>query len=150
MKDLEREALSPLSLSGLPKITSHFSTGSVFRRTLRGKPSHRCPLSRLAENRSPSFNRLGFVKDLEREALSLFPLFRLAENRSPFFCRFDFAKDLGREALSAHPAFRLAKNHSATFCRFDFVKDLEREALSPLSLSGLPKIVPHLSIDSIL
>ena len=90
------------------------------------------------------------MKDLEREALSLFPLFRLAENRSPFFCRFDFAKDLGREALSAHPAFRLAKNHSATFCRFDFVKDLEREALSPLSLSGLPKIVPHLSIDSIL
>jgi len=59
-------------------------------------------------------------------------------------------KDLEREALSPFPPFRLAENRSPFFCRFDFAKDLEREALSPLPLSGLPKIVPYLSIISTL
>ena len=58
-------------------------------------------------------------------------------------------KDLEREALSLHPAFRLAENRYPSFHRLDFVKDLEREALSPPILSGLPKIIPHLSTDSI-
>jgi hypothetical protein len=59
-------------------------------------------------------------------------------------------KDLEREALSLHPAFRLAENRYPSFHRLDFVKDLEREALSPPILSGLPKIIPHLSIISTL
>jgi Zn-finger domain-containing protein len=104
----------------LPKIVSHFSTDSI------------CS------------------KDLEREALSLFPLFRLAENCSASFNRLDFVKDLEREALSAHPTFRLAENYSPSFNHLDFMKDLEREALSPPILSGLPKIIPHLSIISTL
>ena len=90
------------------------------------------------------------MKDLEREALSAHPAFRLAKNRSTSFNHLDFMKDLEREALSAHSSFRLAENRSLSFNRLDFVKDLEREALSPFPLSGLPKIVPHLSTGSVL
>jgi len=84
------------------------------------------------------------------ESLSAHSSFRLAKNRSASFNHLDFMKELEREALSAHSSFRLAENHSLSFNHLNFVKDLEREALSPPIFSGLPEIVPHLSIDSIL
>ena len=120
----------PTPLSGLPKIIPHLSTDSICSKDLEREALSPHSLFRLAENHSPSFNRLDFVKDLEREALSPFPPFRLAENHSLSFNHLNFVKDLEREALSPHPAFRLAENHSASFNRLDFMKELEREALS--------------------
>ncbi len=132
---LEREALSPLSLSGLPKITSHFSTGSVFRPTLRGKPSHRwLPFPGLPKIALHLLNLARFCERTLRGKSSHCSPFRLAENRSPFFCRSDLRKDLGREAPPRlHPRFPACQNHSATFLPVRFVKDLEREA--PLTSS---------------
>jgi hypothetical protein len=58
-------------------------------------------------------------------------------------------KDLEREALSLLSLFGLPKIVPHLSIGLSLLKELEREALSPLPLFGLPKIVPHFPNSSL-